>query len=226
MFSLPIQLNLLGRLLLSGLLGAGIGYERSSQRKSAGLKTHVMVAIASALFTIVSKYGFSDDLHSSYDPSRIASLVVTGISFIGAGTIIVHKEQISGLNTAAGLWATAAVGVAMGSGLVYLGISGAVLILLIQYIFRDDRLERWVKNVSLNLQIEANNQPEILSLIKSELNRNQVRNISVKIIDVTDEKIVVACEGVIDSAIDENTIIMNLCKYPELQKITYSPGSK
>lgn len=226
MFSLPIQLNLLGRLLLSGLLGAGIGYERSSQRKSAGLKTHVMVAIASALFTIVSKYGFSDGLHSSYDPSRIASLVVTGISFIGAGTIIVHKEQISGLNTAASLWATAAVGVAMGSGLVYLGISGAVLILLIQYIFRDDRLERWVKNVSLNLQIEANNQPEILSLIKSELNRNQVRNISVKIIDVTDEKIVFACEGVIDSAIDENTIIMNLCKYPELQKITYSPGSK
>lgn len=226
MFSLPIQLNLLGRLLLSGLLGAGIGYERSSQRKSAGLKTHVMVAIASALFTIVSKYGFSDGLHPSYDPSRIASLVVTGISFIGAGTIIVHKEQISGLNTAAGLWATAAVGVAMGSGLVYLGISGAVLILLIQYIFRDDRLERWIKNVSLNLQIEANNQPEILSLIKNELNRNQVRNISVKIIDVTDEKIVVACEGVIDSAIDENTIIMNLRKYPDLKKITYSPGSK
>lgn len=185
MFSLPIQLNLLGRLLLSGLLGAGIGYERSSQRKSAGLKTHVMVAIASALFTIVSKYGFSDGLHSSYDPSRIASLVVTGISFIGAGTIIVHKEQISGLNTAADLWATAAVG----SGLVYLGISGAVLILLIQYIFRDDRLERWIKNVSLNLQIEANNQPEILSLIKSELNRNQVRNISVKIIAVTDKKL-------------------------------------
>ena len=118
------------------------------------------------------------------------------------------------------------MGVAMGSGLIYLGISGAVLILLIQYIFRDDRLERWIKNVSLNLQIEANNQPEILSLIKSELNHNQVRNISVKIIDVTDEKIVVACEGVIDSTIDENTIIMNLRKYPDLKKITYSPGSK
>ena len=124
------QLVWLLRILLSAFCGGLIGFERATQRKSAGLHTHVVVAIASTLFSIVSKYGFYDMLtfsNVSYDPSRIASLTVTGISFIGAGTIMVHKEQISGLTTAAGLWATSAIGIAIGVGLYWVGIVAAVL---------------------------------------------------------------------------------------------------
>ncbi len=116
--SLSTELDWLLRILVAALCGTAIGYERATQRKSAGIRTHMVVAVASALFMLVSKYGFFDllSLHDiSLDPSRIAAQIVTGISFIGAGTILVRREQISGLTTAAGVWATAAIGMAVGA---------------------------------------------------------------------------------------------------------------
>lgn len=101
------ELDWLLRIVVAAFCGALIGYERAIQRKSAGVRTHIVVAIASALFMIVSKYGFTDllSMHDiALDPSRIAAQIVTGISFIGAGTILVRKEQVSGLTTAAGVW--------------------------------------------------------------------------------------------------------------------------
>ena len=116
---LQVQLDWLLRIIIAAICGAIIGYERAIQRKSAGVRTHIVVAIASALFMIVSKYGFADllNMHDiALDPSRIAAQIVTGISFIGAGTILVRREQISGLTTAAGVWATSAIGMAIGAG--------------------------------------------------------------------------------------------------------------
>ena len=121
------------RLLVAGVLGAIIGLDREYRAKEAGFRTHFLVALGSALFMIVSKYGFWDILGNTgigLDPSRIAAQVVSGIGFLGAGTIIIQKLFVRGLTTAAGIWATSAIGLAVGAGQYWLGISAMLLTLL------------------------------------------------------------------------------------------------
>jgi len=127
------------RIALAGVLGGLIGIERQLRAKEAGLRTHVLVGIGSAMFMIVSKYGFADLLalsHVSFDPSRVAAQVVSGMGFLGAGTIIIQKQVVKGLTTAAGLWVTAAIGLVIGSGLYEIGIYGAILTLIVLEVFR------------------------------------------------------------------------------------------
>ncbi|KAA8729808.1 MAG: MgtC/SapB family protein [Ewingella americana] len=127
------------RIALAGVLGGLIGIERQLRAKEAGLRTHVLVGIGSAMFMIVSKYGFADLLtltHVSFDPSRVAAQVVSGMGFLGAGTIIIQKQVVKGLTTAAGLWVTAAIGLVIGSGLYEIGIYGAFLTLIVLEMFR------------------------------------------------------------------------------------------
>ena len=102
------------RLIIALVLGGIIGIEREYRSKEAGFRTHFLVALGSALFCIVSQYGFGFDLK---DSSRVAAQVVSGIGFLGAGTIIFQKNVVRGLTTAAGLWVTAAIGLACGSGM-------------------------------------------------------------------------------------------------------------
>jgi len=111
-------------LLIALLLSTGIGLERELRQKSAGMRTHTLVGVGSALFTLVSKCGFTDVLgHSiSLDPARVAAQVVTGIGFIGGGLIFVHRGAVTGLTTAAAVWLTAAVGMAAGAGLPLLAL--------------------------------------------------------------------------------------------------------
>ena len=121
------------RLLVAGVLGAIIGLDREYRAKEAGFRTHFLVALGSALFMIVSKYGFSDVLGETgvgLDPSRIAAQVVSGIGFLGAGTIIIQKLFVRGLTTAAGIWATSAIGLAVGAGQYWLGVCAMLLTLL------------------------------------------------------------------------------------------------
>ncbi len=125
------------RLVVASICGALIGLEREKRLKNAGIRTHIIVAISSALMMIVSKYGFFDVLEFdsiSVDASRIAAGVVTAIGFLGAGVIYVRKENTIGLTTAAGLWATVGIGIALGAGMYVLGIASTLLILLIQFI--------------------------------------------------------------------------------------------
>ena len=105
--------DLILRLVVASCFGALIGLDREYRAKEAGLRTHFLVCLGSALFMIVSQHGFSDVLGTAgvgLDPSRIAAQVVSGIGFLGAGTIIIQKQFVRGLTTAAGLWATAAIG--------------------------------------------------------------------------------------------------------------------
>ena len=124
------------RMLLAALCGGIIGFERKSKAKNAGIRTHALIALGAALVMIVSKYGFFDLLkitHNNWavDPSRIAAQVVSGIGFLGAGTIINRHDQIiDGLTTAAGIWVTGAIGLAYGSGLYSIGIIGTACVLL------------------------------------------------------------------------------------------------
>ena len=115
------------RLTLALLLGGVIGIEREYRAKEAGFRTHFLVALGSSLFCIVSQYGFGVDLK---DSSRVAAQVVSGIGFLGAGTIIFQKNVVRGLTTAAGLWVTAAIGLACGTGMFVAAIITTVMVLL------------------------------------------------------------------------------------------------
>ena len=124
-----MEYEFLLRILVAAILGGLIGLEREYRSKEAGFRTHFLVAMGSALFMIVSAYGFSDSLDNElqrWDVSRVAAQVVSGIGFIGAGTIIFRKNEnaVSGLTTAAGVWVVAAIGLACG------GAIGATLMVL------------------------------------------------------------------------------------------------
>ena len=128
------------RIITAGFCGCLIGFERKVRSKGAGIRTHCVVACAAALMMIISKYAFTDVITQSMllgadvrlDPSRVASTIVSGVGFLGAGTIFVHKNKVSGLTTAAGIWATSGVGMAIGSGLYVVGIAATVIIVFSQ----------------------------------------------------------------------------------------------
>jgi putative Mg2+ transporter-C (MgtC) family protein len=126
--------ELLIRLILAALCGSLIGFERERLLWAAGLRTHMLVCVGSTLIMMVSAFGFSDILnepHVILDPSRIAAQVVSGIGFLGAGTILLRGEIIKGLTTAASLWSVAAIGLAVGGGLYTAALATTVLILII-----------------------------------------------------------------------------------------------
>ena len=126
------------RIVLAAVLGALVGLERSKRQKEAGVRTHCIIACTSALFMILSKYAFVDlvavDGLRGADPARIAAQVVSGISFLGAGVIFKNGNSIRGLTTAAGMWGTAAVGMAVGAGMYWLGLFEAAVLVAIQII--------------------------------------------------------------------------------------------
>ena len=130
-----MELEFILRIFVAALLGGIIGLEREYRAKEAGFRTHFLVALGSALFMIVSAYGFEGAMltpEHRWDVSRVASQVVSGIGFIGAGTIIFHKSEnvVRGLTTAAGLWVTAAIGLACGGGMYVLSIASTFLVLV------------------------------------------------------------------------------------------------
>ena len=137
-FSGYSDLVLVIRIILGGICGGIIGVERTLRQKDAGFRTHIIVAMGAALMVIISKYGFLDIVFLDsvqVDVSRVASNIITGISFLGAGMIFVKGISIKGLTTAAGIWVTAAVGMAMGAGLYIVSLVAVVLLLLVQIIF-------------------------------------------------------------------------------------------
>jgi putative Mg2+ transporter-C (MgtC) family protein len=126
--SAETEINLALRLTVGLVLGAIIGFERELHRQPAGFRTHSLVSLGAALFTVVSAFGFTG---STVDPTRIAAQIVSGIGFIGAGTILQYRGHIRGLTTAASLWSVAAIGTAAGAGLFVVAITGSILILVI-----------------------------------------------------------------------------------------------
>ncbi|HTJ71802.1 MAG TPA: MgtC/SapB family protein [Actinospica sp.] len=126
----------IGQFGLAVLLSGLIGLEREWRQKSAGLRTHTVVGVGSALFMLVSKYGFGDVVHQGtiqLDPSRMAAQIVSGLGFIGAGVIFTHRGSVRGLTTAAALWLTAAVGAACAAGLPILAALATAVYLILTF---------------------------------------------------------------------------------------------
>ena len=123
---MTIEWNFILRLFVAGLLGGLIGFEREIRAKEAGVRTHFIVALGSALFMIISQYAFT----GQFDHSRVAAQVVSGIGFIGAGVIIFQKNVVRGITTAAGLWVAAAIGLACGSGMYDIAIAATLMTII------------------------------------------------------------------------------------------------
>lgn len=144
------QLEWVARIILAGICGGAIGYERESRKKTAGLRTHVIVAVSSALMIVLSKYGFHDVLgqYVRLDPSRIAAGTVTAIGFLGSGIIFSRNKNVSGVTTSAGIWATLGVGMAVGAGMYVVGIVTTGIVVLVEiFIGRGGKMSHVMKQV-------------------------------------------------------------------------------
>lgn len=128
---LPVT-TIAGRLTLATVLGLLVGIERERREHAAGMRTHAVVSVASALIMLVSAYGFPEHGNYQFDPMRLAAQVVSGIGFLGAGVIIFRRNVVHGLTTAASVWAVAGVGLAVGSGLPITASIGTAFLLFIQ----------------------------------------------------------------------------------------------
>ena len=165
------QLEYFIRILLAGICGSVIGLERRKRFKDAGIRTHLILAIGCAVIMIVSKYAFSDTL--DYDSARVASNIITGVGFLGAGVIFVKSGSVRGLTTAAGIWTTAAIGMAIGAGFYLLGIAVTILLVVIQLLLY--RLVPALESIEVaELLIKAKRTPDILEKIKAELDKNNI----------------------------------------------------
>lgn len=144
--------EIFGQLALATLLGALIGVERELARKTAGMRTFALVAMGSALFTIIPQVAFSNFAGTSFDPSRIASQVVVGIGFIGAGLIVFHQSRVKGLTTAAGLWVSAAIGMAVAYKMYSIAVFATLITIFILVFmwFIEHRVVKKFVNVAAN----------------------------------------------------------------------------
>ena len=186
-----IGIEYIFRILLAGICGMLIGIERSNRSKEAGTRTHFMVACGAALIMVVSKYAFFDIVSQGMyngvevrlDPSRVASTIASGIGFLGAGMIFVHKNNITGLTTAAGIWATSGVGMAMGAGMYSIGIASTVIIIVAQVVLH--LKGGWSKQLKTkNIVIKDVNCPNYQEYIATIF-----RDKGIKVIDVTIDKV-------------------------------------
>ena len=164
-----LNYELIIRVIVGGILGGVIGFEREKRAKEAGFRTHFLVALGSTLITVISAYGFDKvaDLIpiARYDPARLAAQIVSGIGFIGAGLIIFQKNVIHGLTTAAGLWVTAAIGIACGVGHYELAVITTIMVLMALELALavDDKLNKR----QLSITMTSTDKERIRSIVES-----------------------------------------------------------
>jgi putative Mg2+ transporter-C (MgtC) family protein len=168
---MPFELELVLRLLGAAVLGGVIGLERETRDQPAGFRTHMLVALGSCLFTVVSAYGFASFLGEPqvrFDPTRIAAQIVTGIGFLGAGAILRSGMSVRGLTTAASLWVVAAIGLAVGSGAYVLSVATTAVTLLALLVLRPlrSRLVRGIKQEVEEFVVTARPDLELDQLVR------------------------------------------------------------
>jgi len=170
------------KLLVACLLGGLIGYQRESSHRPAGLRTHILVCVGSALVMVTSEYIFNVYKGvTNLDPARLGAQVISGIGFLGAGTILSDGSTVKGLTTAAGLWAVSCIGIAIGAGFYSGGITAALLVYLTLLISKDWDVAIDKKGYSNKIKISVPNTPGTIGKIESMLSE---KNISIKTMKV------------------------------------------
>ncbi len=223
--SFLFEAELFGRILISMLCGGLIGAERTNRGKGAGIRTHIIVAIASCLLMVLSQYGFEDfykhfnhpELQNAIDPSRIAAQIVSGIGFLGAGMIFVQKNIVTGLTTAAGIWATAGIGMAIGCGMYFMGISCTILILVIHYV-----LHRYTKFIHTPVESEMEftvEKIEDIEFLINTLRGYEISVINTEFIKSENGQIEVIFTTMLTENIDKSSLLQ---KISEKESIKYA----
>ncbi len=188
-FSLVQYAEFFARILIACVCGAVIGFERSMRFKEAGIRTHIIVCCAAALMMIVSKYGFVDlaDPSGKYipgtrdvDAARIAAQVISGVSFLGAGIIFRNGTSIRGLTTAAGIWATSGIGLAVGAGLYVLGIFTTIVIGALQVIMHKYTLSGDSVNIG-QLHCKVDDSTNFTKMMNDFIDKNNMQIIQSKV---------------------------------------------
>lgn len=177
-FDILFHIELLFRIIVASFLGCVIGYERQSRDKSAGMRTHAIVCLGAALIMVVSKYCFVDI--GQYDGARIAAQIVSGVGFLGAGVIFVKNSTVSGLTTAAGIWTTAGLGMAIGSGAYFIGISVSFLVVIIQILLHKISF-MFVEPTRGYVKITTDQYDSVISDIQEELKHDKIKLLGFKI---------------------------------------------
>lgn len=187
------QLELLLRLFIALFCGAIIGHERKNRGKGAGTRTHSIVSIAACLLMILSQYGISDFLkhyhgtgvNINLDPFRIAAQIVPGIGFLGAGMIFIQKKVITGLTTAAGIWATAGIGMAIGAGMYFISISATLIIVVVQILFHKN-LKFFTHPSDIEFFITVNNNDIAIPYIREILGNKNIQTNDIEVLPKDD----------------------------------------
>lgn len=211
------------RLLFACFCGAIIGLERSVRRKDAGIKTHIILAMGAALFMMVSQFGFGDlNLTPEYraDASRIASNIVTGVSFLCAGVIFVRGASVKGLTTATGIWTTAGIGMAAGAGLYVLTIFSTVLIILIQLLLAGPSA-KIETHYSIDVELEIPKEKTVNDVINSLSKIIDSDPYAIKLTKVDDKKHYKICFN-IRHTIKETNVMQQLSDDPFVTNITWT----
>ncbi len=219
-----VQMEYMGRILLAGICGGIIGYERKNRGKVAGLRTHIIVSIAAALMMIISKYGFADltaiDGIKGADGSRIASQIVTGVGFIGAGMIFVHKNTIKGLTTAAGVWATSGIGMAVGAGMYFVGVMSTLLIFFFQILLHKD-FSFLKSSIDESLYITIEKNYETLNEISDFFTKNDIHVDNLSMVESNDS-LKLEIEINTEKVIYASDIVKSLSNPDDVKFISYS----
>ena len=218
----PIFVYLL-RMLLATLCGAVIGLERTKRSKEAGIRTHCIIAGAAALFMIISKYGFADmalvEGSRGADPARIAAQVVTGISFLGAGVIYKNGNTVKGLTTAAGIWATAAVGMACGSGLYWVCLFMTVLIIGVQLLMHHFNVG-YDAYSNGEIRITLVDTPEIRKILKEKQKELGITIVSSRITTCADNTLNMVLQVRMKNNIRFSDVLKFMDEHPEIKSLS------
>jgi len=224
-FSAHLWLAFSIRIVFAGLCGAIIGLERSRRFKEAGIRTLCIVACASALLMILSRYSFtdlsipSDAANTRSDPTRIAAQIVSGIGFLGAGVIFRTSNSVRGLTTAACIWASASVGMAIGCGMYYLGLFTTVVMVAFQWLFH--RFTAGADGVTIcKLIMTVRNDSDVLKQVQAYLDAHKLFPVSTSIRRNGRESVTIELSVRMssDTGLEEMSEMMR--EYPEIETIS------
>lgn len=212
-----VQAEYLVRILVAACLGLLIGSERKNRNKSAGIRTHVIVALGAALIMVVSKYGFTDV--EKVDSARVAAQVVSGVGFLGAGVIFVRNNLVNGLTTAAGIWATAGVGLALGAGMYVVGISSALLVVTIQFVMH--RIAYFADVASGGLiRMTLVKQEGIVQSMENYLQKEKLSVVSVKINKTKKDEVKLEFDVVFPPGYQKSRLLARLVEMDEVLAVS------
>lgn len=181
--------QILLRLLSATVLGGLVGLERERSQRAAGLRTHMMVCLGSCLMMLLSIYGFAafvEEINVRVDPARLAAAVITGVGFLGAGTILQTGRSVTGLTTAASVWVTAAIGLGVGAGFYFAASVTTLFVLFVLWVLNKVERRWFHRRVERVVILKAEDRPRLMQRIQETLEQRGVRLRKVRLQDASE----------------------------------------